>query len=63
MPARKPRPSDEKPQFERFLDAVREFEADETDEMLDGTLRKVIKSGVPSHSASRSDSVRKKSRA
>ena len=43
MPARKPRPSDEKPQFERFLDAAREHEAAETDEGLEEVLRKVIK--------------------
>ena len=44
MPARKPRPADEKPQFERFLEAAREFGADETDEKLDGVFRKVMKS-------------------
>lgn len=43
MPARKPRPPDEKPQFERFLEAAREHGAAETDEGLDEVLRKVIK--------------------
>jgi hypothetical protein len=35
MPARKPRPKDEKPQFERFVETVRKVEADETDEVLE----------------------------
>jgi hypothetical protein len=42
MPARKPRPPDEKPQFERFLETAREIGAAETDEGLDETLRKVV---------------------
>lgn len=42
MPARKPRPIDEKPQFERFLDAAREFETAETDEGLETIFRKVV---------------------
>lgn len=37
MPARKPTP-DEKPQFERFLEAVRENGADETDEALERVI-------------------------
>jgi hypothetical protein len=42
MPARKPRPKDEKPQFERFIETVREVEADETDETLDRAIRKIV---------------------
>ncbi len=41
MPARKPRPKDEKPQFERFVETARKVEADETDEMLDRIIRKI----------------------
>jgi hypothetical protein len=42
MPARKPPPSDEKPQFERFLETVREVEAAETDDGLGEAVRKVL---------------------
>jgi hypothetical protein len=42
VPARKPPPPDEKPQFERFLETAREISAAETDEGLDAVLRKVI---------------------
>lgn len=42
MPARKPPPPHEKPQFERFLEAAREVEAAETDEGLDKVVRKVL---------------------
>jgi hypothetical protein len=42
MPARKPRPQDEKPQFERFLETVRQTEAGETDEELDKAVRKML---------------------
>jgi len=54
MPARKPRPPDEKPQFERFLETAREFGAAETDEGLEEVFQKVVKPGVkplapPSH--------------
>jgi hypothetical protein len=41
MPARKPRPKDEKPQFERFVETVRQVGADETDETLDRVIRKI----------------------
>ena len=36
----KPRPRDEKPQFERFLEAVREVTAAETDEELERAMEK-----------------------
>jgi len=48
MPARKPPPPDEKPQFERFLETAREVGAAETDEGLDAVLRKVIPPKQPS---------------
>jgi hypothetical protein len=41
MPARKPRPKDEKPQFERFIETVRKVEASETDEELEHALDKI----------------------
>ena len=41
MPKRKPRPPDEKPQFERFLETVRKSEAGETDEELELALDKI----------------------
>jgi hypothetical protein len=58
MPARKPRPKDEKPQFERFIETARQVEAGETDEALERALdkiappakRKSIKGPKPDHS-------------
>jgi hypothetical protein len=41
MTARKPRPKDKKPQFERFLETARKFEADDTDEELERVLDKI----------------------
>lgn len=40
MPARKPKP-DEKPQFERFLETVRQVGAAETDEALERVIKKI----------------------
>ena len=42
MPARKPKPPGEKPQFERFIETVRKVGADETDEALDRAIRKMV---------------------
>jgi hypothetical protein len=42
MPARKPRPPNEKPQFERFLETAHEVGASETYEDLGDVLRKVV---------------------
>jgi hypothetical protein len=42
MPARKPRPPDEKPQFERFIEAVRKTDAADTDEPLERAIEKII---------------------
>jgi hypothetical protein len=41
MPARKPKPTDEKPQFERFVETVRKVGADETDEALERAIEKI----------------------
>ena len=46
MPARKPRP-DEKPQFERFLEAAKMVEAAETDEGLAGAIRLIAPAKRP----------------
>lgn len=40
MPAAKPK-AETKPQFERFMDAVRENGADETDEALERAIQKL----------------------
>jgi hypothetical protein len=47
MPARKPPRDDEKPQFERSIEAAKKVEAAETDEGLLDTVRKVAKSTHP----------------
>jgi len=41
MPARKPPPPDEKPQFERFIETARAIGAGETDEELERVIRKI----------------------
>ena len=41
MPAPKPRPTDEKPQFERFLETARKIGAAETDEALERAIERV----------------------
>jgi hypothetical protein len=56
MPARKPRSPDEKPQFERFLEAAREHGAAETDEGLEDVLRKVVRPPVIRKPSPRDDS-------
>jgi hypothetical protein len=43
MPARKPPPPDQKPQFERFLETAREVGAAETDEGLERVVRAMVK--------------------
>lgn len=42
MPARKPRPPDEKPQRERFIDMAREIGASEDPEEFERVFRKVM---------------------
>ena len=52
MPARKPKP-DEKPQRERFIEAAREFGADETQEGFEKAFEQVVKPDVDAtHKAS-----------
>ncbi len=41
MPAPKPRPPDEKPQFERFLETARQIGAGDTDEALERAIELV----------------------
>ncbi len=41
MPRKSPPKPDEKPQFERFIEAAKEVEAAETDEGLTNAIRKV----------------------
>ncbi len=43
MPARKPPPPDEKPQYERFLEAAREHGTSEDPEEFERVFRKVVK--------------------
>jgi hypothetical protein len=46
MPAKKPKP-EEKPQRDRFIEAAREAEADETEEGFEKAFRGVIPSADP----------------
>lgn len=52
MPARKPRPPDEKPQRERFIEAAREHGASEDPEDFERVFRQVVKPAkiIPSDS-------------
>jgi hypothetical protein len=43
MPTRKPRPPDEKPQRERFIEAAREHGASEDPEDFERVFRQVVK--------------------
>jgi hypothetical protein len=43
MPARKPRPPDEKPQRERFIEAAREHGASENPEDFERAFQRVMK--------------------
>lgn len=47
MPARKPPPSDEKPQYERFLEAAREHGTSEDPEVFERVFRKVMRVRPP----------------
>jgi hypothetical protein len=47
MPARKPPKPDEKPQFERFIEAAKEIGAAETDKGLATVVRRVARSHAP----------------
>jgi len=43
MPARKPRPPDEKPQIERFREAARELGCDNDEAAFDDKLRQIMR--------------------
>jgi hypothetical protein len=43
MPARKPRPPDEKPQIERFREMARELECDEDEAAFDAKLAQLLR--------------------
>lgn len=47
MPARKPRPPDEKPQRERFIETAREIGASEDPEEFERVFRKVMAPQMP----------------
>jgi hypothetical protein len=46
MPARKPRPPDEKPQRERFIEGARELGASEDPEDFERVFDRVVKKAV-----------------
>jgi len=61
IPARKPAPADEKPQFERFIETARKIGAGKTDGQMDAVIRKIAASKISIGSAaSSSHSVSKK---
>ena len=62
MPARKPRPTDEKPQRERFIETAREIGASEDPEEFERVFREVMKSRTQPPSDSREDIPSKKSK-
>jgi len=43
MPARKPRPPDEKPQIERFREAAQELGCDDDEAAFDEKLRQILR--------------------
>ncbi len=47
MPAKKPPPKDEKPQRERFIDAAREIEADESGKSFERAFKKAVPNARP----------------
>lgn len=51
MPARKPPLPDEKPQFDRFIEAARQIGAGETDEALERAIRKIAPPRHPNKSS------------
>lgn len=53
MPRKKPRPEDEKPQSERFIETAREIGADETGEKFEEAFNRIVqkKSKVSSEGA------------
>jgi len=51
MPARKPRPPDEKPQIERFREAARELGCDDDEAAFDEKLRQIMRAKPVSQAA------------
>jgi len=49
MPARKPRPPDEKPQIERFKEVARELECDEDEGRFEEALRAIVRAKPVQH--------------
>jgi hypothetical protein len=47
MPAKKPPPKDEKPQKDRFKEAAREAEADQSGKTFEKAFTKVVKPAKP----------------
>ncbi|MEO0713292.1 MAG: hypothetical protein AAFY37_05215 [Pseudomonadota bacterium] len=47
MPKAKPRPKDEKPQKERFIDAAKEAGADESKETFERAFKKIVPAKKP----------------
>jgi hypothetical protein len=58
MPRKLPPNPDEKPQLQRFLDAVERSEADKTDAALKATVRKIAKPLPTSPTSKRSGGSR-----
>jgi len=44
MPAKKPRPKDEKPQRDRFIETTKELKADESGKKFEKALKRVLPS-------------------
>lgn len=47
MPAKKPKPKDEKPQRERFLDTAKQVEAGEDKKAFERAFKKVVPKASP----------------
>ena len=45
MPKKKPRPKDEKPQKQRFIETAKEVGADQTGEVFEEAVKKILPSG------------------
>lgn len=47
MPAKKPKPKDEKPQRERFLDTAKQVEASEDKAAFEGVFKRIVPVSKP----------------
>jgi len=47
MPKKKPRPKDEKPQKQRFIDTAKEVGADQTGEVFEEAIKRVLPTKKP----------------